>query len=272
MTVVLARGRKVFGAADYHHRRHSISVDRGRDSDPTQTRDRHRSRSTDSSSSRLSARSARSTVSEPPEMPASHIHEPSSEKALTEGPSSTPEQQRKTYVSSAVNDGLSDLRHGVNDGLYNFHQGLNEGLFNLQQGLNEGLYHLHRGLNEGFYHVNNGLRSAFGGPGFSKAPQIAGPGGGEPSRSPTDRDSKEAWKSQLDQWKVQQDEWKQEQKAEQKAPKPQERGVKPERKLTKEISKDERQQLKLEGKGKSRDQPWKLIIFYHGARGENGHS
>jgi len=253
LIVILARGRKVYGASDYQPRQRSVSVDRGRDTDPTQTKDQRRSRSTDSSSSR---HSARSIVSEPSEIPAPR--EPTSEKPPTNNPSDKHEQWWKMRVGSAVTEGIQDIRNGIY-----------EGIDNLRYGVNLGLYNLHQGLNEGFDNVDNGLRSAFGNPGSSTGPQNAGSG--------TDRDSKEARKAQKDEWKVQQDElkrqrdaqkrdpWKQEWKPDQKGGKPQDREMKPERKLTKDASNDEKGQ---EGKGKCRDQPWKLIIFYDGPRGE----
>ena len=212
-------------------------------------------------------------------MPASQTHEPPSEKAPAEG---YPQDWWKMNVGSAVVGGVHDVREGVNEGLYNSRYGLQDGLYHLQYGVGLGLYNLRVGLNEGFYHVNNGLQSAFGGQGPNTLPQVAGPSTGEPSKPLTESERKEAWKAQVDAWKVEQDEWKRQQDArkqewenEQKALRAQGRGVKPERKLTKEAPKEapkeKEQQQKPEDKGKCRDQPWKLIIFYHDPRRETEH-
>ena len=227
MTIVLARGRKIFnGASGHHHRRHSAGHGRGRHADPTQSRDypnRHRSHSTDSSSSDSSSSSAssiRSTNSVPPEMPVPHTHEPSPGGHHTRGYS-----------------------HG----------------------------HGPRMSHSNYWH-RYGAEYSLRGPGMGRRGQCAPGSSAEPPQFPMSRDQKQAWKQA---WDAEKNAWK----AEKKAWKGEKRGMKYEHRRAKRAMKHERRQRKLEaramrhGEGSSRrDQPWKLIISYHGASREAGQS
>lgn len=125
-------------------------------------------------------------------------------------------------------------------------------------------------------------------PGPSAAPPVPGLGGGlgcgEPRSSPTYHERKkgwdwEAWEAGKREWdaaKLAQNAQKQAWKVEKKSWKTERRGMKYERRRMKRAAKHERRQRKWEaramrhhGEGCHKgDQPWKLIISFHGARSE----
>ena len=284
MTVVLARGRRIFNrASGHHHRRHSIDHVRRRDGDQANTgslRNRHRSRSTDSSSSdsSTSTSSISSTVSEPPEMPVPHTHEPSSGGPFTKGPPNEHEPGRMTDANYMADYGfgrplggpLPDMRRGrVLRG-----RGFEGRGF-------EGRGFEGRGFGgRGFGGRGFGRRGSWGDPGWNSgrgrcASGVPGPstmplGGGEPGGFPAYRDQKQAWKDHKQ-------EWKHERRAEKRAWKSEKRGMKHEHRRVKRAMKHERRQRRREarvmryGEESSRgNRPWKLIISYHGVRGEPG--
>jgi len=241
MAVVLARGRRIFnGVGGHHHRRHSAGHGRGRHTDPNQSRhhpNRHRSHSTDSSSSdssRSSTSSIRSTASEPPEMPIPHTHEPSPGGHSTKG--------------HPGEHGPGPMSHS-------------------NYWINYGLQYSRRGLASG------PGRRGWCPPGPSTVPQIRS---GEPLQFPMSHDQKQAWKqackAEKNTWKAEMKSWKDDKRVEK-------RGMRYEHRLVKRAMKHERRQRKLEarvrrhGEGRSRgDQPWKLIVSYHGASREAGQS
>ena len=262
MTVVLARGRRIFNrASGHHHRRHSIDHVRRRDIDQAHTgslRNRHRSRSTDSSSSdsSTSTSSISSTVSEPPEMPVPHTNEPSSGGPFTKGPSNEHEPGRMTDANYMAD--------------YGFGRSLGGPLPDMRRG------RVLRGRGfegRGFGGRGFGGRGSWGDPGWNSgrgrcASGVPGPstmplGGGEPGGFPAYRDQKQ--------------EWKHERRAEKRAWKSEKRGMKHEHRRAKRAMKHERRQRRREarvmryGEESSRgNRPWKLIISYHGVRGEPG--
>lgn len=260
MTVVLARGRKIFNGAsgNHHHRRHSIGYGRGRGTDPARRRDhrnRHRSRSTDSSSSDSSISSVssiHSTASEPPEMPVPHTHEPSPGGSFTKGTSNEPEPWWVTNNNHWTNYG-SRIQHGFGGPTPGMGRGGRRGC----GGWSGQTPH---GWNGG----RGGHRYAPGIPGPSTVPPIpglgGGLGGGEPWQFPTHRDQKRALK--VEKWGV----------------KHEHRRMKCEHRRMKRAMKYERRQRRREakvmryGERTRGDQPWKLIISFHGARGEAGPS
>lgn len=283
MTVVLARGRRIFNRDSghhhhHHHRRHSIDHVRRRDTDLTQTRghrNQHRSRSTDSSSSvssTSSTSSVHSTASEPPEMPVPHIYEPSSGGPPTEGPS-----DKHDPWSAADANYVADHGHGRASGgpLPEMRRGRvlrGRGFRGRGFGGQPGPTHHER--------HNSERRGACGGRGRGGshgwcAPGVPGPstmpsGGGDPREFPAYRDQKEVWKAHKQ-------ECKQERRAEKGAWKAEKRGMKHEHRRMKRAMKHERRQRRQEaratrcGEGGSQGvKPWKLIVSYHGARRETG--
>ena len=257
MTVVLARGRRIYnGASGHHQRRHSDGHGRGRDTDPTQTRDRRnrrRSLSTDSSSSDSSESSIsiRSTASEPPEMPVPHPHQPSSGK-LVKGPPKERESWLKANATYALTYGYQYAQFTLNE-------------------MSKADRHGSRGLYGPGGCGGSGARGRCpqDGPGPDMALTAGGPEGEE---FPAYHDNKLAWKAL-------QEERKREWKAEKKAWKTERRGMKYEHRRTKRAMKHERRQRKREaravrhgGEHHGGVKPWKLIISYHGGRGETGQS
>ena len=265
MTVVLARGRRIFnGVSGHHHRRHSIDHVR-RDTDWTQTRDhrnRHRSRSTDSSSSdsSTSTSSVGSTISEPHEMPVPHTHEPSSEGPFTKGLSNEhePRVTNANYVADhgprrAFGGPLPEMRRGrVLRGRGGF----------------GGHHPTHHERHNPEWRGARGRGWSGSGRWCAPGPSTVPPGGGEPGEFPTYHDQKQAWRAHKQ-------EWKHERRAEKRAWRAEKRGMKHEHRRNKRTMKHERRQRRREARamrcgegGSRRDQPWKLIISYHGARTE----
>jgi hypothetical protein len=279
MSVVLARGRRIFnGASGHHHRRHSIDHVRRRDADPTQTGDycsRHRSRSIDSSSSDSSISSTssiRSTVSEPPEMPVPHIYGPSPGGPFTKGPSNEHEPGLTTNTNYAAGCGRGRTFGGPvgGDQVQCRGRGFRGRGFGGQPGPTHHERHNPewRGACGGRGWNGNRGRCAPGVPSSSTLPSE----GGGPREFPTYHDQKEVWKSHKH-------ERRQERRAEKKAWRAEKRGMKYEHRRMKRAMRHEKLQRRLEaratryGEESSRGvKPWKLIISYHGARRETGQS
>ena len=282
MSVILARGRRIFGGASVHHhshhhsnhhshshghhRRHSIGHGRGRDIDPAQPKgQRHRSRSTDSSSSdssisSSSSSSIHSTVSEPPEMPIPRTHEPSSEKPLNPFDGGSSEKPESRSVTGGDHwTGYGPRRGFGGPGTW---RGMGRGYGGWpDRGWHHPGFHGGRG-GPGFYPRGRGGWDAPGTAGPSTVPPDAGidrglegkEHGHVKGKSPAYREQKRAWKAEK-------------------------RGMKHERRRIKREIRHERRQRKWEARairhasGTSRkDEPWKLIISFHGARKETGQS
>lgn len=243
LTVVLARGRRIYsGTSDNHsHRRRSTGDERGRDIDPSHSKGRlYRSHSTDSSSSSSSSSSSdssiHSTASDPHEIPVPH-----------------------TQTGYGSENGFGGPVPGVGRG-----RGWGGRRFGDPYGSQ-------------FYpgwQAGRGGGGWWGAPGTCAVPQNSGSCGGQfgfggplggggplgrggPWEPHSYREQKLAWKHEKRAWKGEK------------------RAVKREYRQTKRAVKYERRQRRREARamryhgGKSshkRDHPWKLIITFHGAQ------
>ena len=275
MSIVLARGRRIFnGARGHHHRRHSIDNVRRRDADTTQTRDyrnRHRSRSTDSSSSDSSTSSAssiRSAISEPPEMPVPHTHEPLSEGPFTKGP---PDEHEPGRVGNA--NYMADCGPGRAFG--GPFPDMRRGRVLSRRGGFGG-----RGFGGYPDPIHPGWHGGRGGRGWGGGHGRCAPGIPGPSTVPSGDGESREYHGEKHAWKAYKQGLKQDRRSEKRAWKAEKRGMKYEHRRMKRAMRHERRQRRLEartmrygGEESSRGvKPWKLIISYHGVRGETGQS